>query len=660
MNDGKINDKVLNDEKEKFEKNENPSNRYNLSTKPLTPDEEIVEALRANEPVFIHGPSGTGKSSRIRELDPDCVILSMENATKYSFSGKSFYNSETGQMEDGAPTWFTKLCEVCERDKDQIHILFLDEFTHADESVQTKVNNLLTTRVLDGKWVLPSNARIVLAGNEVEESLGSSALDQTIISRVSHVYINTTVEEWLEWAKNPDSYKEKFSTHLRIESKGIISEKRKSKWESDLKINKSTNNKRIHPLVIEFIEENPEFFITEYDGKTPNVNPRKWEMVSKVLYETNNPQILAPLIGDRITAFFVSFCNAKHYEKIKSEKVKQDRVLMNYIKSDIPIFLHGKPGVGKSQRIKQIDPDMVELNMRNETTESFVGKPVLNSKQNKLIDIKPSWFKKIEQKCIDEPDRIHILFLDEFTHADPGVQVKLNNLIVDRVLDGKWKLPSNCRIVAAGNEIEDSEAANELEETIYNRFAHLEIIVDIDEWLNWARENEIHPAIIDFIERYGEKVLIGQRINPRIWEKASNILKSSGNIYATMPMLRDITAKTPEEVNRLFNQFLAFCKTESNIITLRKVLTGDYSYEEIISLNVAEQNGLIERLIRVDENIDNIRKVIEFIKDNLKPEHYEVFKQRWVIGSVLRQQIITIVERVIERSNTAKKVSGKK
>ena len=662
MKDKNLNEKNFSLKNEQgLEDIENPTNRYGLSTKPLTPDEEIVEALRANEPVFIHGPSGTGKSARIKQLDPGCVILDMKNARKDSFSGKSLYNQQTGQMENAAPTWYVALCELCEREKDKIHILFLDEFTHADESIQTKANNLLTTRVLDGKWKLPSNARIVLAGNEIEDSMASSALDQTIISRVAHVYINTTVEEWLTWARNPEGYKKRFDTSLRIESKDRIGEKRKSEWEEDLKITESTNKKeKIHPLVIEFIDLNRDCFVTEYNGTIPNANPRKWEMVSRVLYETNNPQILVPLIGPTLTAKFASFCKSKQSGEIKPEKVRQDRIIMDYIKSDTPIFLHGKPGVGKSQRIKQIDPDMLELNMRNETTESFVGKSVKDPKEDKLIDIKPAWFQKIEQICKKEPDRIHILFLDEFTHADPEVQANLNNLIVDRVLDGKWRLPSNCRIVAAGNEIEDSEAANELDETVYNRFAHVTITVDIDEWLKWAMNHGIHPAIIDFIEKHGEKVLMNKKINPRIWEKASNILKSSGNIYAIMPMLRDITANSPEEVNRLFYNFLSFCKTESNIITLRKVLSGDYSYDEILSLNIAEKNNLIDRLVRVDENLERLKIVIKFIKDNLTKEFYESFKSRWINRNTQREFMIKMTEIVLDREELIKKGKEKK
>lgn len=48
---------------------------------------------------------------------------------------------------------------------------------------------------------------------------------------------------------------------------------------------------------------------TKYDGIKPNADPRKWEMASKMLYATREPEMIRSLVGEGITKDFVSFCN---------------------------------------------------------------------------------------------------------------------------------------------------------------------------------------------------------------------------------------------------------------------------------------------------------------------------------------------------------------
>ena len=98
-------------------------------------------------------------------------------------------------------------------------------------------------------------------------------------------------------------------------------------------------------------------------------------------------------------------------------------------------------------------------------------------------------YEKLCKKCKEQPDKIHILFLDECTNATPTIQGYAFNLVLDKELDGKWKLPDNVRIVAAGNDMKDSLAANQLAEPLFNRFAHVYIKTTLENWLEWAREN---------------------------------------------------------------------------------------------------------------------------------------------------------------------------
>ena len=185
--------------------------------------------------------------------------------------------------------------------------------------------------------------------------------------------------------------------------------------------------------------------------------------------------------------------------KLKFEQVSEEEIIKGAIESGIAVFLHGPSSEGKSARVKQIDPDCVIIYLRNATPESLNGKSVYNQTTGEMIDVKPSWLKKLEEKCEKEPDKLHIVFFDEITNALPSIQGISFNIVLDREVNGIWKLPENARIVAAGNDIEDSLAANQLAEPLFNRFAHVYIKTTLEGWLKWASEKNIHPAICSYI-----------------------------------------------------------------------------------------------------------------------------------------------------------------
>ena len=136
---------------------------------------------------------------------------------------------------------------------------------------------------------------------------------------------------------------------------------------------------------------------------------------------------------------------------LKFEQVNEEDIIRGSIESGVAVFLHGPSSEGKSARVKEIDPECVIIYLRNATPDSLNGKSVYNSNTGEMIDVKPSWLKKLEEKCEKEPDKLHILFFDELTNALPSIQGIAFNIVLDREVNGIWKLPDNARIVAAGN-----------------------------------------------------------------------------------------------------------------------------------------------------------------------------------------------------------------
>ena len=160
---------------------------------------------------------------------------------------------------------------------------------------------------------------------------------------------------------------------------------------------------------------------------------------------------------------------------LKFGQVSEEEIIRGAIESGVAVFLHGPSSEGKSARVKQIDPTCEIIYLRNATPDSLNGKSVYNGTTGEMMDVPPTWLKKLQEKCEKEPDRLHVVFFDEITNALPSIQGIAFNIVLDREVNGIWKLPDNARIVAAGNDMKDSLAANQLAEPLFNRFAHVYI-----------------------------------------------------------------------------------------------------------------------------------------------------------------------------------------
>ncbi len=295
------------------------SNLYNFDFSKVSEEDIIKGAIQSNVSVFLHGRSSDGKSSRVKQLDPDCIIIYLRNATPDSLNGKSVYNASTGEMIDVPPTWYKKLQEKCEKEPNKLHIVFFDELTNALPSIQGMAFNIILDGEVNGIWKLPENARIVAAGNDLDDSLAANEMAEPLFNRFAHVYIDTTVDDWLDWAMTPDKNYEA------------------------LDYQKQENSFKIHPAIYAYIAYNEAIdkyvLRTRYDGKKPNADPRKWEMASKVLYQTGKPEMLRALIGEDLTRDFIAFCTQKvlSIEDVLNENYSEEDLKMDTSKKYITI-----------------------------------------------------------------------------------------------------------------------------------------------------------------------------------------------------------------------------------------------------------------------------------------------------------------------------------
>ena len=335
------------------------------------------------------------------------------------------------------------------------------------------------------------------------------------------------------------------------------------------------------------------------------------------------------------------------------------------IESNVSIFLHGKPGCGKSDRVKQLDPDFVELNLSHLDPELLDG--LAGEKDGKAVHIKPPWLEELETKCKEEANKIHILFLEELTNASHIMQSKAYGIALDKKVAGRWKLPENARVVAAGNELEDSLAANEMAEPLYDRFAHVNIETLAKNWLEWAVTPEntyerldykkdeeskpkIHPAIYAFISYKGDEVLRTPynkehpepHADPRRWKMASDMLYASNKPNT-------LKAIIGEDLTR---DFIYFCKLPT--ITIEDVLKGNYTEEEIEKMDSGRKLATICGLVKAESK--DMPKIREFTK-KLGAEMCKKFEVQWTHGD--EERLEELQEIIMKEQEEAKKKTEK-
>ena len=342
------------------------------------------------------------------------------------------------------------------------------------------------------------------------------------------------------------------------------------------------------------------------------------------------------------------------------DEVSEADIIRGAIESNVSIFLHGKPGCGKSDRVKQLDPDFIELNLSHLDPELLDG--LAGEKDGKAVHIKPPWLEELEEKCEAEPEKIHILFLEELTNASQMMQSKAYGIALDKKVAGRWKLPEQARVVAAGNELEDSLVANEMAEPLYDRFAHVNIETSAENWLEWAvmpessyerldykKEEQsrpkIHPAIYAFISYRGDEVLRTPynrerpepHADPRRWKMASDMLYSSNNPKT----LRAIVGED------LVRKFIYFCQTPT--ITIEDVIKGNYTKEDL-EMDLGRKLATVSGLVQVDEK--NMPKIREFAK-KLGAEMCKKFETQWTHGD--EERLEQLQEIIMKEQEEAEK-----
>ncbi|MCM8807866.1 MAG: AAA family ATPase [Candidatus Omnitrophica bacterium] len=336
-------------------------------------------------------------------------------------------------------------------------------------------------------------------------------------------------------------------------------------------------------------------------------------------------------------------------ENINNENEKSygnlEKTIINCYLKKVNVVLIGKPGVGKTNIIYNVanllsillnKKLIVYHKLSNKEKQELIKQDDL-SNYFVLVDIKLqsadvnkfSMFildKDFEPKELISNDLLiltkkncyGILLFDEINMASPQLQSILFEIFLNKKIS-QYVLSDGVMVIGTGNRYENI-ASNPIPKPLLNRV----LVINFDNyfnenylenWINWAINNNIDKRIISFVKLYGLEVLYDfneeefeQITTPRSYELISKLINNVDDIEEIKVYSYGLLSK------KVANKFITF-------ITLILKLDLD----SVINNNVIFTNSKIDEKVGYvyllsknykNKDKDKVVKFIEFLIDN--------------------------------------------
>jgi hypothetical protein len=316
-----------------------------------------------------------------------------------------------------------------------------------------------------------------------------------------------------------------------------------------------------------------------------------------------------------------------------------------------PAFIWGPPGIGKSELVEGICKDlggaMYDLRLGQMEPTDIRGIPYYNKDDAVMDWAQPIDLPQAEQLVIDAVESgqidfeaetgtkiknlpVVVLFLDEMNSAPPSVLAAAYQLILNRRI-GKYKLPDNVVMLAAGNRESDKGVTFRMPTPLANRFVHFEMKVSFDDWFLWAVENNVHKDIVGYLNfakkdlyDFDPKSASRAFATPRSWVFVSDLIADDG---LTNDTVTDLVAGTVGEGLAL--KFMAHRKVAGRMPNPTDILEGKTKKMDVDEISAMyslvvsmcyELKGAIENGVTDSEFHKMADNFFRFMMDNFETE----------------------------------------
>ena len=213
----------------------------------------------------------------------------------------------------------------------------------------------------------------------------------------------------------------------------------------------------------------------------------------------------------------------KHVDRVTHSQL-QEYLRLHY-EAKAPICVWGHSAIGKSEAIEEFAesigmPHRTFL-LGTTSPEELWGPQVYEPGQTRQIQLLPWWW----------PEEPTIIFLDELGGALEETRGSAFNFILRREYAGH-KLPEGSWVVGATNTNADGSHHNEMGVPTLTRFGHVELVTDIDEWLDKAKQRGVRSDIRQFMRAYPQELFrfdegeYAVEPRPRKWMEVDKVMKA--------------------------------------------------------------------------------------------------------------------------------------
>lgn len=243
------------------------------------------------------------------------------------------------------------------------------------------------------------------------------------------------------------------------------------------------------------------------------------------------------------------------------------------IGADIPVFIHGSPGIGKSYIVAEVakkhNLELVDVRLSQMDPVDLRGVPAIRDEQT--VWMPPVFFPK-------DQNSEGILFLDELNSAPPSVQAAIYQLVLNRKM-GEYELPHGWRIICAGNRISDRGVVFRLPTPLANRMVHLSVEARFEDFKLFAIREGLHSFVIGFLG-FRPDLLTSESVSeddsnpafatPRSYHMLSNVLKTNNDTSRIAPIIYGLIGYGAGI------EFLSYVKVYEKLPDVGAIYRGEY------------------------------------------------------------------------------------
>ena len=300
-----------------------------------------------------------------------------------------------------------------------------------------------------------------------------------------------------------------------------------------------------------------------------------------------------------------------------------------YRRANIPCFIFGAPGVGKSQQVHQAAEGKRVIDVRLSMLDpvDLRGLPLIERGESgaNVAWARPDFIPQ---------DGEGILFFDELNTASVAVQNAALQIILDRKC-GSHKLGDGWYVCAAGNKSSHRAHVQPMSAPLRNRFAIVNYEPDVKSWTTWAFGAGVHDDVVGFLNFRPALLSTDPKdeyenfASPRAWDRVSQLIGSGTD---DMEFVTGIIGKGAAA------EFDGYRRELKDMPDLDALLAGKERFThdpKRVSVSYAVAMGLSSRLLRGDAKFiaANTDRACE-IAATMPPEITCLFIVRSMVGNM--------------------------